>query len=191
MRRRTVLLAWIASAALLGALAAVFVIPGSGPTVTVTSVNLVSSGGCVIDELTSGFSTPPGGEEQFSGQVLYSNPGTCTIDSVRSATPGFIVTAASVPIDVTSGTGTLSWVVQVPLFFHGSLTLEFFGTRSGDHPTPVNNSSCASPCISTQIPSDLYFYSFGAVLPSGWVVVEAGSVGAMVGAVAWTYSRRN
>jgi hypothetical protein len=33
-------------------------------------------------------------------------------------------------------------------------------------------------------------YTFGEVLPAGWFIAEAGSLGVMIGAVAWAASRR-
>ena len=189
MRGRTVLALVIASATFCTALAGLFVLPGSGPTVTVTEVSLVGGGGCGIIETQPGFAAAPGAEEHFSGQVDNNERGTCTILSIRSETPGFTVTGANVPLVVAPGTQTLSWLVQVPFFFSGNLTLDVSGFWTSNNPAPTNNSSCPSPCISSHVPSGLYFYSAGEVLPADWMLVEAGSVGTLVCAVAWVAPR--
>ena len=148
MRGRTALAIVIASAAMLAALAAVFVIPGSGPTVAVTNVNFVGNGPCGILMTDSGFSAAPGAEEQFSGRVTNNMPNTCWIQSISSETPGFTVVGANVPLVVPSGVKTLSWMVEVPFYFNGNLTLNFTGGWAPFNGTPVSNSTCPFPCIS-------------------------------------------
>jgi hypothetical protein len=190
MRGRTALAVVIASTAALAALAAVFVVPGSGPTVTVTGVSFVGNGACGILMTDSGFSAAPGAEEQFSGRVANTEQSPCTIESIQSATPGFTVVGASVPLVVAPGFGNLAWTVQLPLYYDGILTLNFTGNWSPMETNFTSNSSCPSPCFHTQIPSGLEMYSWGEVLPAGWFLVEAGSVGTLIGAVALATARR-
>lgn len=190
MRGRTALAIVIASAAMLAALAAVFVIPGSGPTVAVTNVNFVGNGPCGILMTDSGFSAAPGAEEQFSGRVTNNMPNTCWIQSISSETPGFTVVGANVPLVVPSGVKTLSWMVEVPFYFNGNLTLNFTGGWAPFNGTPVSNSTCPFPCISFgPEPSGLQMFSWGEALPAGWFILEAGSVGTLIGAVAWAATR--
>jgi len=190
MRGRTALAVVIATAAFLGAVSAVFVIPGSGPTVTVTGVNFVGDGACGILMTAPGFSSAPGAEEHFSGQVLNDEQSACTIQSIRSETPGFTVIRANVPLVVAPGAQTLSWVVQVPFYFDGNLTLNLTGSWLPSNLAHSTNTSCLSPCVSTHIPSGLYFYTFGQLLPAGWIAVEAGSVGTLICASARVTTRR-
>lgn len=191
MRGRTALAIVIASAAVIVAVAAVFVVPGSGTTVTVNAVNLVGWDTCDVNQSAVGFSASPGAVEHFSGQVLNDGQGNCTIQSIRSNTPGFTVITASVPLFVPPGVRTLTWLVQLPLFFNGNLTLNFTGMWSPANPTYPSNSTCPSPCFSSGVPSQLYFYTFGEVLPSGWIIMEAGSLGTLFGAVLWARTRQH
>jgi hypothetical protein len=191
MRGRAALALVIASAAVIAVLAGVFIFPGSGPTVTVSSVNFVGNGACSILMIGPGFVAAPGTEEHFSGLVDNNEQRNCTIQSIRSETPGFTVVGANVPLEVHPGVEALSWVVQLPFYFDGNLTLNLTGTWSPVSTTPANNTTCPSPCISTHIPSGLYFYTFGEVLPAGWIVVEAGSVGTLIGAITWAATRRH
>ncbi|MGD0588872.1 MAG: hypothetical protein ABSA63_08800 [Thermoplasmata archaeon] len=190
MRRRAALAIVVGAAALLATLSAVFVVPGSGPTVTVTAVNFVGDGPCGVAMEQVGFSAAPGAEEHFSGLVTDTQPDNCTIESISSETPGFTVIGANVPLLVTPGVTALSWLVRVPFYFDGNLTLNVSGAWAPWNGTYVYNSSCPSPCAQSVPPSGLYMYTFGEVLPAGWFIAEAGSLGVMIGAVAWAASRR-
>ena len=162
VKSRAALTVVVALAAVLAVLAAVFIVPGSGPTVTVTGVNFVGNGACGILMTAPGFSATPGGAEQFSGRVSNTNPGACTIESIRSETPGFTVTEANVPLVVAPGFGALAWTVQVPLYYDGILTLNFSGFWSPANVTPpANNTSCPPLCFTSHIPSGLEMYSWG------------------------------
>jgi len=106
------------------------------------------------------------------------------IDSVTSATPGFHVVSTNAPLVVTSSSDKLWWIVQLPISFSGTLTLNFTGTSSGLNSS--NPPGCTAPCVTTQIPSALYQYSFGAVLPAGWIAIEVVSIGTIFALVVWS-----
>jgi len=190
VRRRAALAILIASAAFVAAVSTVFVVPGSGPTVTVTAVSFVGDGPCGVAMEQVGFSAAPGAEEHFSGLVTDTQRGNCTIQSISSETPGFKVIGANVPLLVTPGVTALSWLVQVPFYFDGNLTLNVSGAWAPWNGTYVDNSSCPSPCAQSVPPSGLYMYTFGEVLPAGWFIAEAGSLGVMIGTVAGAATRR-
>jgi hypothetical protein len=190
VRSRKVTALLLASALFLVIVAAVFLIPEYGPTMTVSELNLVGPTACgIISQSDPGFSLAPGGSEQFSAHVV-PDRGECVVDAVTSETPGFVVLRSNTPLWVTSQPAVLTWVVQAPLSYQGNLTLNFTGIPLPTSPTPSNNSSCPSPCISSHIPGELYFLSYGEVLPAGWLVVEAGSIGAVVVAATLTSVRR-
>ena len=179
---------WVVSLVFVSALlcvfvATVFMVPGPASTVRVSAVNLYGPTGCgIASQLAPGFNAPAGGQEQFSAQV-FTELGGCVVDSVIAATPGFQVIATNAPLVVTPTSATLWWIVQLPLSFQGNLTLNFIGTSSGISPTAP--SGCASPCISSHVPSELYQYNFGEALPSGWIAFESAAAGGVIASVAW------
>ncbi len=187
-RARTLILVALAvtAAVMAGALVAL----GSGPTVAVSSVDLASSGGCAIDEQSSGFSLAPGAEEQFVGTILNDGTNTCSITGIQSETPGFTVVSSNVPLKLSPGVGTLTWVVRAPLAYRGALAFNFTGSMSVGNASSASTGSCSSPCLTTHVPSGLYQFHYGEVLPVGWLLVAAGSGGAALALLTLPSSRR-
>lgn len=182
----------IAAVVVPAVLAGVFVLPGLGSTVLVGQVSIQGVGSCGLGSLiTSGFSLPPAGEEQFSSANV--NAPNCVIDSITSGTTGFEVVSANVPYVVGNQSGPLRWVVQGPILYNGDLTLTVHGTALNSSSNTAGNATCPNnpACVSSHIPRGLYLYSSGEVLSSLWIVAEAASLGALLGIVAWELQRKD
>jgi hypothetical protein len=169
----------------LSLVAGLVLIPGPWSPVAVTGVDLAASSGCFIEEQGPGFTAGSGGVELFSGWILNSENRTCTVDSIGSSTPGFSVIETNLPLVVPPGGASISWQVELPLTYRGVLTFDFAGTVSSTTAPPATNASCPSPCVTTQIPPDLYQYHYGPGMPSAGIGLLGAAVGAGLAGVAF------
>jgi hypothetical protein len=103
----------------------------STPTLTLTSVtmNFAGATNCWASVSLTGYGITVGNEwtvsVRFSYQQGFLQPASCTIQTVRSQTPGLTVVSANAPLVVVNGaTETLQLTVRGPDYdYTGSLSL--------------------------------------------------------------------